>query len=490
MARKKKRLYRKDGRWYCDFRDFHDVGGRQEALMPAGERFATKDRRTARRLAKARLKELRRARNRPPTEPGVDLSLLGDFVDHHLEREALETKKPKSSLAQLAQQLAFAIEVMGSDTRLSDIRTPEIQSFLDVLAKRKAGTETLRKYFYALSKLFRRARAEQVVAREHDPVGGIVNKPPRERKERRWLSSAEAALLLEAARLYVTRREDRGLVYAYALVATLLLTGGRPSEVCGLSVFDVDFETSTIRFRHHAHRRLKNDESARTMRMWPQLKEILWAYLQGPHAPTGNLLFPSPQNPERPLGSPKKLLAELSLRIGLGDDVTPKVARHTYCSARLQTLDHGAPIADVTVAVEMGHGSAAMVREIYGHVSVGDRRIRKDVVDFLVEDHPLIRARVERLRAVSEERNRVGPNLKNRVAPTVEMGVIEAGLEQPDLGPRKIAALLASRGMKISASGVRWVWARHDMVLAEKRREAARSGRLEHELQALKQRAA
>ena len=43
MPRKRgDRLYKKDRRWYADFRDFRDVGGRREALIRRGEPYATK----------------------------------------------------------------------------------------------------------------------------------------------------------------------------------------------------------------------------------------------------------------------------------------------------------------------------------------------------------------------------------------------------------------------------------------------------------------
>jgi integrase len=42
--------------------------------------------------------------------------------------------------------------------------------------------------------------------------------------------------------------------------------------------------------------------------------------------------------------------------------------RHTYCAARLQTLDQGAPVSVYTVAKELGHGGETMVRRVYGHL--------------------------------------------------------------------------------------------------------------------------
>jgi integrase len=59
--------------------------------------------------------------------------------------------------------------------------------------------------------------------------------------------------------------------------------------------------------------------------------------------------------------------------------------RHTYCAARLQTLDHGAPVSPFTVAKEMGHGGDSLVKRIYGHL--GEVRHRSEVVEYRVENH-------------------------------------------------------------------------------------------------------
>src|SRR5690606_8030348 len=55
-----------------------------------------------------------------------------------------------------------------------------------------------------------------------------------------------------------------------------------------------------------------------------------------------------------------------------------KMFRHTYCAARLQTLDRGAPVSTYTVARELGHESEAMVRRVYAHL--GEVRHRSEVV--------------------------------------------------------------------------------------------------------------
>ena len=71
--------------------------------------------------------------------------------------------------------------------------------------------------------------------------------------------------------------------------------------------------------------------------------------------------------------------------------------RHTYCAARLQTLDHGAPVSPFTVAKEMGHGGDSLVKRVYGHL--GEVRHRTEVVEYRVENHRTLLG--ERLAALS-----------------------------------------------------------------------------------------
>ena len=65
--------------------------------------------------------------------------------------------------------------------------------------------------------------------------------------------------------------------------------------------------------------------------------------------------------------------------------IRTKMFRHTYCSARLQTLDGDAPVAPFTVSRELGHGTLAMVTRVYSHL--GTVRHRSPCVEFRVEQH-------------------------------------------------------------------------------------------------------
>jgi integrase len=59
----------------------------------------------------------------------------------------------------------------------------------------------------------------------------------------------------------------------------------------------------------------------------------------------------------------RKLLDGVAVRAGLAKGaIRTRAFRHTYCAARLQTLDQSAPVSTYTVARELGHEPEAMVR--------------------------------------------------------------------------------------------------------------------------------
>src|SRR5512132_543576 len=134
-------------------------------------------------------------------------------------------------------------------------------------------------------------------------------------------------------------------------------------------------------------RRLKTRGSSRVVRLWPQLEAILRDYLRGPHRPAGELVFPSlATGEEAMLTDTRKLLDRVGARAGWKPgEIRTKIFRHTYTAARLQTLDHGAPVSLYTVSRELGHGSLAMVEKTYAHL--GEIRNRAEVVEYRVEQH-------------------------------------------------------------------------------------------------------
>lgn len=119
---------------------------------------------------------------------------------------------------------------------------------------------------------------------------------------------------------------------------------------------------------------------------------------------TAGVAFPSPAGPM--LTDFRKVLDRVAIAAGfweyvLDSDGQPvkdaerepvqrgtvrsKMFRHSWCSARLQTLDHGAPVSSDVVRREMGHESPRLVERIYGHL--GTVRHRSEVVEYRIEQH-------------------------------------------------------------------------------------------------------
>jgi len=334
---------------------------------------------------------------------------LTDAVREHLVAKARAAKVTDARLVADQHYLTRFIAHCGAARRLSEIGTADVRGFLEwlgLLPGRRGGTldaATLRHHLNSVSNLFKRARAERWVEKGHDPVGDLLERPVGDPDEPAWFEVSEAALYLAAAAKCPAGPAATGqpaLPFAYELVATFLLTGGRQDEVLGLEVSDVDFTRQLLTFRPNQWRRLKTATSHRSVPLWPQLARILRAYLHGPTAPRGRLLFPSNRTTgeERKLTDVRKLLDRITARAGElyvmdrgqrrraePEEIRTKCFRHSYITARLQTLDRGEPVALWSVAREMGHSGPGMIEKVYGHL--GQVRHRSAVVEYRVQQH-------------------------------------------------------------------------------------------------------
>ena len=290
--------------------------------------------------------------------------------------------------------LREAISFFGEDRDVTSLTTAEVQKYanhLQTVSNGRGGTLSAgsqRHYLNSLSNLFRRAQSEGVVTPGYNPVAALMEKPSGKPAEARWLELHDAALLLESARTY-RPHPDAHAGPIYPLLAVLLLTGGRTSEVLGLEVDDVSFQRQTITFRPNEWRRLKTLTSHRSVPLWPQAESVLRAYFADKERDggLGRLLFPSPvSHSESLITDFRKALDVVAGRAGWErGEIRSKMFRHTYCSARLQTLDGGAPVSPYTVGKELGHGGTSMVERVYSHL--GQVRHRSDVVEYRLEDH-------------------------------------------------------------------------------------------------------
>src|SRR2546427_578654 len=102
----------------------------------------------------------------------------------------------------------------------------------------------------------------------------------------------------------------------------------------------------------------------------------------------GTLLFPSFRDGKEAMldDVPRKMLGAVAVRAGWKKgEISARMFRHTYISARIQTTVNGAPVAAFTVAKEVGHSSTAMIEKVYGHL--GQVRHRSKYVEYRVEQH-------------------------------------------------------------------------------------------------------
>ncbi len=400
MARNgtKSRLFRRGDRWWADLRAFSDVGGRREPLVAQGQRGATTDRTVAATLLSDRLKNLEGRRRNQALLGYEGSARLAGYAADHLKKKARSGKFTDRWLQISENHLRRAVDYFGAERDLVSISVRDVQSYtshlqsLDSSRGATLSSGTVRAHLNSLSNLYRRAQSESAVAPGYNPVAAMMDKPQQTCREARWLEVHEAALLLESARRYRPGEgADRlGPVHGrtmYPLLATFLLTGGRKREVLGLEVADVSFDRRTITFRPNRWRSLKTQSAHRVVPLLPQLEAILREYVFQRDAPLAEegLLFPSSRTGSM-IQDVRKALDAISVRAGWSaGEIRLHQLRHTYTSARLQTLDHGAPVSAFTVGKELGHGGTSLVDRVYGHL--GSVRHRSEVVEYRVENH-------------------------------------------------------------------------------------------------------
>ena len=406
MPRKPKNLgphvFWRNGRAYADFRAYTDEGGGREALARPGKKWGTTDPEIAEALFATRLMELQEKRRGSAGAPHRRTTTLAKLVRDHLLKKHNAGGTSHSHMLDLEHRLSAAIEHFGSDRDPRTIEPGDVRGWTDALGKdgtRSPGT--VRHYLNALSGLYGRAQEGLYVDPGYNPVSALVEKPSGWRKsEAAFFEVAEAALLLEAAKVVGARERWNAALGLHAIVATFLLTGGRSSEVLGLDVEDVSFDQKLVRFRENDHRKLKTSTSIRTVPLWPQLRDILQRWIFASDSPPTGLLFTGRNGGM--IGDLRKSLDVMGALCGMEPgEVRTRAFRHSYCSARLQTVQRivrpgGDPATDsdpyewievsrFTVQKEMGHGGAQLVDRIYGHAQRNPHR--SEVVEYRVDAH-------------------------------------------------------------------------------------------------------
>jgi integrase len=359
-------MYQRNGRWWADFRDFREYGGRQEPLKPPGEPFATKTKHVAESLLMVRLAELVGIREgeRPRTDP-----VLVDYAEKYLRDRKLSVSA--GTLARERRSLYRVIQYFGAETRLSLIDADELREYWRDRREQRGyrgeriQVSTIRLELQTLGAMYAQAVREKAAAR--NPWADLgEGKPKRADSEAEWLEPGEARRLIDAGYDLLDVPTSRLSAHLPVVVAVGLYTGGRRGEILGLLRRDVDFDLRVIHFRRNPHRDLKTKAAKRYVPLWPECEDRVRTWLENTEGPPTDLLFPS-----RAGGIIRNVdegFAAIVDRAKIDKRVTPHTLRHTFTAARLQTLDHGEPISPYTVARELGHSNIDMITKVYGHL--------------------------------------------------------------------------------------------------------------------------
>lgn len=399
------RLYWKDGRAYIDARSWAKWGGKLEALIPPGERRATKDSVEAHLLFAQRLAHLRELRVEFPTGlaaegkfapqiTGDPLDRIATFAGWYLAEKELRPGRKRVTKRYLRGQrqklvygARFFAEKRGKEL-LRELGPEDIRAYMKELRTVPPSTmdgrggfllssTTQRRYLDTLGELLQAAVAEDRISTNW--VNERTDLPSVDPSPTKHLEFWEAALLLEGARiLYPLDRKGPPI---YPLLAFYLLTGVTESERAGVTVADIrfpgdpEFPNGAILVRPNAavrdedtRNRLKTEYRERVLPLHAQLAEILGEYLGSVNASPGLLLFPAHDSDgTEPLRDWRKQLDQVAVHCGYQPgEIRTRRLRVTYCSHRAYTVDeHGQPMTAIRLHAEMGHGSYQMIERRY-----------------------------------------------------------------------------------------------------------------------------
>jgi integrase len=397
-----RRIYWRGKRAWGDFRAWEDVGGKREPLAPVGAQRGTTDETEAAILWDARAEELERKRRSARARAVHRPDTLRGYAPTYLVAKAQESDPSDSTMIRAEQALRSLLNSMVDDKgnelnpRLTDIRPADVRTIMrrlrTYISPHTGRPLSSRSQLYAIStlqELFDWAVMDGIVA--SNPLKELPRKikPRAGGNNTDFLETVEGAAVLDAL-----LQTGGGIVARVVLSFCMALAGLRWSEATGLRASDIDFARRVIVVAGNEHRKVKTRAKGhRAVPLWPQLEMLLRAYLQR-HPRIGATLLCPTQRGERtaPIKDVRSLyrnaftVAKATLdSAGIGHELgranlTPQVWRVTYCSARLQTTDHGAPVADVVVQGEMGHTSMEMITRVYGRV--GRERRRLPVVEY------------------------------------------------------------------------------------------------------------
>lgn len=338
-------------RFYADFRAFAAEGGKLEPMKPAPDAPATTDHAAAVLRAKTRLEQLCAIRALNVSSAPADRRFAA-FAAEHLKQKAINEEANVQWLESAERHLTVACAFFGPSTDIATIPVKRVSEFVEYLRTLPNGRSafmkngTINHYLNSLSNMFNRAICLSHIELGKNPVMGLFTRPKRDAVSTIWLEVPEVAAILNYAKEWRSPRSDLAIPYLFEILPMFFFTGCREAEVFGMRLSDVDFERKIIRVAPNEFRRVKTTQSTRTVPLFPELEVILRAYLDGPFAPTGQLLFPAWNPGEQTDVSPSRVegLEGYVLRRAADDEVQHGRSTHVVHRAApdADARSHGA----------------------------------------------------------------------------------------------------------------------------------------------------
>ena len=249
------------------------------------------------------------------------------------------------------QKGGHLVRLLG-DSAVKELSVDQVAAYCRNRLDEGAARESIRKELVVLRLTLSHARDRGVLERDPDSV--IPKFRARYKPRRRWLSTVELRGLLR----HLPPDRQRWVIVA-------VMTGGRLSEIEGLTWGDLDFANQQIHIRG-----TKTDRSDRIIPMDRELGELLGQMRKG----ASEAVAGAWSNVRRDLA---KACAKARI-----DPVSPNDLRRTFASWLKQ-----AGRDSLAVGKLLGHTSSRMVELVYGHL---DQKSLRHAMEALPSVHSLI----------------------------------------------------------------------------------------------------
>lgn len=302
--------------------------------------------------AEEKLAEIIVTRNSP--QKNEQLLSLGEIIIYYINEHIPTLASPETALKCFDRLIPFWAEM-----KLNDIKKSKVFEYLEY--RKKEYLKWQNRYEFKS----KRSLSHETVRRELEQLQAAIGcvyrdnligscpyvwKPEKSKPRQRWLTTGEAAALLNAA-----RKSKVACDYLPLFILIGLYTGARSGAILSLRWHQIDLQRGYIDFREN------QNSSIKASGIVPISKKLLLQlrYAKKRGSDIGHVIHCN----QMPIKSVKKSFASACALAGL-EDVTPHTLRHTAASWRVQ---RGVPLPHV--AKYLGHSSTQMIEKVYGHLS-------------------------------------------------------------------------------------------------------------------------